>query len=92
MKFKCKKVEKIRFYHNFIAWFARIFLKTEIFYCTLETLKKELSKRKRMVKNIKRLLKEPPEVLEKEYPTGIQEIKKWQKEVDIMEEELQKWF
>ena len=45
-----------------------------------------------MVKNIKRLLKEPPEVLEKEYPTGIQEIKKWQKEADIMEEELQKWL
>ena len=91
-KFICKIVKKVRFYHKIISWFARTFFETEIFYCTIEILKKEMNKRKRMVKNVKRLLKESPEVLEKEYAKGIHEIGRWQKEANIMEKELQRWL
>lgn len=91
MKFKCKKVEKIRFYHNFIAWFVRTFLKIEIFYCTLEELKKELSKRKRMIKSIKRLIKESSEEeMRIQFKKAFEEIDKWQEEVKVMEEELKR--
>ena len=91
MKFKCKKVEKIRFYHNFIAWFACAFLKTEIFFCTLEVLKKELSRKKRMIKNIKRLIKGSPEdELRIQFKKAFEDIDRWQEEVKVMEEELKR--
>ena len=91
MNFICRKVKKVTVFHNFMAWFARVFLKIEIFYCTLETLKKEMNKRKRMIKNIKRLLKDfSEEEVRKQFKKGLEEVDKWQKEVEVMEKELQR--
>ena len=90
-KFKCKVVKKVTVFHNFIAWFACAFLKTEIFYCTLENLKKELGKKKRMIKNIKRLIKESSEEeIRIQFKKAFEEIDKWQEEVKVMEEELKR--
>lgn len=90
-KFKCKIVKKVTVFHNFISWFARAFLKTEIFYCTLENLKKELGKKKRMIKNIKRLIKGSPEdELRMQFKKAFEDIDRWQKEVEVMEEELKR--
>ncbi len=90
-KFICRKVRKVRFYHKIISWLAITFLKTEIFYCTVETLKKEMNQRKRLVKNLKRLLKDfSEEDVRKQFKKGVEEIEKWQKEADIMEKELKR--
>ena len=90
-KFKCKIVKKVTVFHNFIAWFACTFLKTEIFFCTIEVLKKELGKKKRMIKNIKRLTKGSPEdELRIQFKKAFKDIDRWQKEVEVMEKELQK--
>ena len=87
-KFICRKVKKIRFYHNFMSWFAITFLKVELFYCTIETLKKEMDRRKRIIKNFKRLLKE--ETSRENFKRAFDTIDSWQKEVDIMENELKR--
>ena len=89
-KFICKKVKKARFYHNFMTWFAHIFLKIEILFCTVEVLKKEMNKRKRMIKNIKRLMKGSEDEVRIQFKKAFEDIGRWQKEVEIMEKELQK--
>lgn len=88
LKFVCKKVKKIRFYHIFFIWLASTFFNTDLFYGTEKILRKEMNKRKRLVKNIKRLFKEPSESTEEKYEKGIQEIERWQKEANIIEKEL----
>ena len=85
LNFVCKKVKKIRFYHIFFIWLASTFFNTDLFYGTEKVLRKEMNKRKRLVKNIKRLFKEPSD---EKYEKGLQEIERWQKEADIIEKEL----
>ena len=76
-------------FHKFIVWFAHTFLKMEIFYCTLDVLKKELNKKKRMIKNIKRLIKgSSEEEIRTQFKKAFEEIDKWQQEVEVMEKEL----
>ena len=91
MKFICRKVDRIRFYHKIIKWVAHTFFKTNIFFCTLEVLKKEMNKRKRMIKNIKRLVVDTSS-MRKKFKKGYDEIDIWQKEADIMEKELKRWL
>ena len=93
MIFLCRKVDRMRFYHKVIKWVARTFFKTNVFFCTLEVLKKEMNKRKRMVKNIKRLIKGgSEEEVRKQFKKAFDEINKWQEEADIMEKELKRWL
>ena len=89
-KFICKKVKKVRFYHSFITWFALTFLKIEIFYCTEDVLKKEMNKRKRLIRNLKKLIKDSSEKVREQFKKGIEEMEKWQEEVKVMEEELKR--
>ena len=91
MKFICRKVDRIKFYHKVIKWVASTFFKTNIFFCTLEVLKKEMNKRKRMIKNIKRLVVDTSS-MRKKFKKGYDEIDIWQKEADIMEKELKRWL
>lgn len=91
LKFICKKVKEIKFYHKVISWLAYTFLKVNLFYCTEEILKKELNKKKRMLKNMKRLIKDPySEKTEVQFKKAYEKLDKWQIEIDTMEEELKR--
>ena len=90
-KFKCKVVKRVTVFHDFMVWFARNFLRTDIFYYTLEAFKKELNKKKRMIKNLKRLIKGSSEdEIRIKFKKAFEEIDRWQEEVEIMEEELKR--
>ena len=89
--FICKKVDRLRFYHKIIKWVARTFFRTNVFFCTLEILKREMNKRKRMIKSIKRLVNDTPST-RNEFKRAFDEIDIWQKEADIMEKELRRWL
>ena len=88
MKFICRKVNKVSLFNKIIAWFARTFINVNIFYCTIEILKKEMNRRKRIIKNFKRLLKE--ETSRENFKRAFDTIDSWQREVDIMEDELKR--
>lgn len=90
-KFICKKVKKIKLYHRVLAYIAKVILKTEVFYCTEELLKKEISRRKHLIENIRKLLKNSSEdKIKEQFKKAFDEIKIWQEEIDIMEKELQR--
>ena len=88
MKFVCKKVKKIRWYHDKISQLMKFLFNIEIFFCTLEELEKEVKRKKKLIKNLEKLTKEVnPEIKEK-FKKGFGLVKDWKEEVKIMEQEL----
>lgn len=80
---KVKLINEKRWYHSILARFFDFeFLKEEDF-------KRELNKKKRMIKNLRRLIKDPSYVQEN-FEKGYGTIERWQKEVDYMEKQLKK--
>lgn len=89
MKVVCKKVKKIRWYHDKISQLMKFLFNIEIFFCTLEELEKEVKKRKELIKNFKKLIKENLTEEEKEiYKKGFDAIEDWETNTYIMEQEL----
>ena len=83
---KIRKVKKIKWYHEFISNFSSVYT-----FLEEEDFKKEFNRRKRMIKNIKRLLKDPDAtVTKKSFKKAFDEIERMQKEVDYMEKQFKK--
>ena len=85
MKFICKKVKKIRWYHDKISQLMKFLFNIEIFFCTLEELEKEIKKKKKLIKNIKKLTKEVNPNIKEKFKKGFGLIKDWEEEVKIIQ-------
>lgn len=80
---KVRLIKREKWYHPI---FARLF---NFEFLKEEDFKNEFNKKKRMIKNLRRLIKDPS-YIEENFEKGYKTIETWQKEVDYMEKQFKK--